>query len=40
MVKAADVVMYGDAAVPEPGSLVVMGTSLVGLAGIIRRKLF
>ena len=34
--------LYGTAqtSVPEPGSLVLMGTGLLGLAGVIRRKLF
>jgi hypothetical protein len=26
-------------AVPEPGSLMLMGTGLIGLAGTLRRKL-
>jgi len=32
--------LYGTQPVPEPGALVLMGTGLLGLAGIIRRKLF
>ena len=26
--------------VPEPGSLIMLGTGVLGLAGVIRRKLF
>jgi len=33
-----DDVTYESGGVPEPGSLVLMGTGLVGLAGYLRRK--
>ncbi|HVP55753.1 MAG TPA: PEP-CTERM sorting domain-containing protein [Candidatus Eisenbacteria bacterium] len=33
--------LYGtQSTIPEPGSLVLMGTGLLGLAGVVRRKLF
>ena len=38
--SGAKVTAYGKSPVPEPGTIVLMGLGLVGLAGIGRRKLF
>lgn len=38
--NAAWLVTYGQASTPEPSSLILLGTGLVGLAGVVRRKLF
>jgi len=32
-------ILYGGTSVPEPGTLALLGTSVVGLAGVLRRKL-
>jgi hypothetical protein len=34
-----DVVVLANTTVPEPGSLVLMGSGILGLAGVVRRKL-
>jgi len=34
-----DVVVLANNTVPEPGSLILMGSGILGLAGLIRRKL-
>jgi hypothetical protein len=31
--------IYTSSAVPEPGSLVMFGSGIIGLAGILRRKI-
>ncbi len=32
--------IFGNAATPEPGSMILLGTGILGLAGTMRRKLF
>lgn len=32
--------VYGNSAVPEPGSLILLGSGILGIAGMLRRKLF